>query len=65
MINPGIETNPVFPTSSSQGNNGSMAKWYGKQIFTIDGFTLTMGCLVALIVLWLVWQTWFAKGRRR
>jgi hypothetical protein len=64
MINPGVETNPVLPTSSGQGGNPSMAKWYGKQIVTVDGFTLTMGLLVAIILLWLAWQT-FAKGGRR
>lgn len=65
MINPGIESNPVYPTASGQGGNPAMAKWYGKQIVTVDGFTLTMGLLAMLIVLWLVWQTFFMKGRRR
>jgi len=65
MINPGVESNPVYPTSSGQGGNPQMAKWYGKQIVSVDGFTLTMGCVVAFILLWLAWQTFFAKGRRR
>jgi len=63
MINPGQLTNPVLPTSSGKGGPPNMSNWYGKQILSLDGFTLTMGMVVLLIAVMLAYQTFFRKRR--
>jgi hypothetical protein len=59
MIQPGKETN--LPNSSSVGLQGM----WGKSIYKVDGFSITMGIVAAVLVVFLLWQMYGTKGARR
>jgi hypothetical protein len=59
MIQPGRETN--LPNSSGTvGLQGML----GQSIYKVDGFTITIGIVVALLAVFLVWQMMVPKKRR-
>jgi hypothetical protein len=60
MIQPGRETN--LPNSS--GTVG-LQGWMGKSIYKVDGFSITIGVIIAMLGLFLLWQMFGTKGRRR
>lgn len=60
MIQPGTDTN--YPTSS-----GSMrgAPITSSPIASFNGFTLTVGMIIAVFAFMLIYSMFFAKRRRR
>ena len=69
MIQPGKETNPVFPVRPGAGaspnlSNVTQAPFLQTKIFGVDGVTITVGLIVLLVALWLGYSVLFSKKRR-
>jgi len=60
MFQPGKETN--IPTSSSKGGI-PMPDWTGKQVFSVDGVTITIGALILIVAA--IWLWTMLAGKRR
>ena len=66
MIQPGKNTN--YPTSSGIGLSSSaqgLQGMMGQSIYKVDGFSITIGIVIAMLGLFLIWQMYGTKGRRR
>jgi hypothetical protein len=69
MIQPGRETN--LPTSSGFAGDKMNAQsssvlgfQTGTRLITVDGFTLTLGMMVSIVLVLLIYTTFVKKGRR-
>ena len=70
MIQPGRETN--LPTSSGFAGDGKNAQsgtvlglQTGQRLITVDGFTLTLGMMVSIVLVMLMYNVFVKGGRRR
>jgi len=59
MINPG-RTSPGSPTFSGTVSNGPLKT----QLLAIDGFSVTVGLVLLLILIFLVYNTFYRRRRR-
>jgi hypothetical protein len=48
-------------SSGAQGLQGMM----GQSIYKVDGFSITIGIVVVMLGVFLIWQLYGTKGRRR
>lgn len=64
MIQPGKETNAVFPIRPTAGSMPNLSNVMQNKVVGIDGITITFGVVITVIVLYLAYQMLFAKKRR-
>lgn len=65
MINPGVTRNGTQLPTSSGGVSNSTQDMLSRKLVAFDGFSLTLGMVLALVLFFLIWQTFFAGRRRR
>lgn len=69
MIQPGRETN--LPTSSGSvgssvsGTSTVLGFQLGTRLISVDGFTLTLGMMVSVVLLLLIYNVFIRGGRKR
>lgn len=66
MISPGRMAGAGLPTSSGTvPPDGGTSGVLGKNIITFDGFSITIGLVLLLILVFLIWNTFIPRRRRR
>ena len=70
MIQPGKETNPVFPIRPGAGASPNLSNvmqnpLFNQKIFGFDGITVTVGLVILIIALFMVWNLVLKGGRRK
>lgn len=64
MITPGTETNPVFPWNPGGGAMPNLSAIGQTKIFGVDGITITIGAVVIVLALFLMFNMVTGKKRR-
>jgi hypothetical protein len=59
VFQPGKETN--IPTSSGAPMGFKAPDWTGKQLISVDGYSMTIGLLILIVAAVFVWATFLKK----
>lgn len=63
MIQPGTETNPVFPWNPGGGAMPNLSAIGQTKIMGVDGITITIGAVVVVIALFMLFNVMSKKRR--